>query len=66
MNTKHFYKDVNRFKNLMDAIEREINTKVRNLITNKFSEVNDSNLDISKLMVEIKSGTEVVKALKDQ
>jgi len=48
----------------MDSIEKEINTKVRKVIINKFAEISEVNLDLESLMVEIKSGYEVIQTLK--
>lgn len=64
LNTKHFFKDTQRFKWLMDSIEKEINIKVRKVITNKFTEIDENNLDLASLMLEIKSGYEVISTLK--
>ena len=66
MNTKHFYKDVQRFKNLMDATESEINNKVRKVIKQMFLDIDEENLDLMSLMRQIKSGKEVIITLKTQ
>lgn len=65
MNTKHFHKDIARFKNLMDAVEREVNTKVRKVIHSKLREVTENNFELTDLMREVKSGIEVAQTFVD-
>lgn len=66
MNTKHFHKDIARFKNLMEAIANEINTKVRNIIRNWFRDINENNLDLMSLMIEIDHGKKVIITFKEK
>jgi len=49
----------------MDAIEKEINTKVRKIIKNRFEEINENQLNLEVLMREIKSGSEAIRTFMD-
>jgi hypothetical protein len=65
MNTKHFHKDLARFKNLMDSVEREINFKVRKVVSKKLRDINETKFELSDLMKEVKSGMEVAQTFED-
>jgi len=56
MNTKHFHKDTARFKLLMDAVEREINSYIRKVIKVKLSKVDENNFTLTDLMTELTFG----------
>jgi len=65
MNTKHFHKDLARFKNLMDSVEREINHKVRKVVTRNLRNITETKFELGELMKESKSGMEVAQTFED-
>jgi len=65
MNTKHFHKDIARFKNLMDAVEKEINNKVQKVVSGKLRNITEAKFELGDLMAEVKSGMQVAQTFED-
>lgn len=49
----------------MDSVEREINFKVRKVVSKKLRDINETKFELSDLMKEVKSGMEVAQTFED-
>jgi hypothetical protein len=66
MNTKHFHKDTARFKLLMDAVEREINSYIRKVIKVKLNKIDEQHFSLTELMSELTYGKLAAETFEEQ